>query len=51
MSYSSLTNFNKNFIKKFSHNSRFNIAIKILKKNYLSAPINILDYGTGDGEF
>lgn len=51
MSYSSLTNFNKNFIKKFSHNSRFNIAIKILKKKYLSAPINILDYGTGDGEF
>ena len=51
MSYSNLTNFNKNFIKKFTHNSRFNIAIKILKKNFSSISINVLDYGAGGGEF
>ena len=51
MSYSNLTNFNRNFIKKFTHNSRFNIAIKILKKNFSSISINVLDYGAGDGEF
>lgn len=48
MSYSKLTNFNRNFLKRFTHNSRFKIAQKILKNNNSN---RVLDYGTGDGEF
>jgi len=51
MSYSNLTNFNKNFIKKFTHNTRFSVAQKILKNNAQINISNVLDYGTGDGEF
>ena len=51
MKYSNLTIFNNNFLKRFSHNKRFDIAINILKNNYLKNDLNILDYGTGSGDF
>ncbi|MBT7543112.1 MAG: class I SAM-dependent methyltransferase [Gammaproteobacteria bacterium] len=51
MAYSNLTNFNKNFIKKFTHNTRFNVAQKILRNHTGDNISNVLDYGTGDGEF
>tara|TARA_B100000900_G_C20386317_1_gene636673 strand:+ start:110 stop:820 length:711 start_codon:yes stop_codon:yes gene_type:complete len=51
MKYSNLTIFSNNFLKRFSHNERFNIATNILKKNYLKNNVSVLDYGTGSGDF
>ncbi len=44
--YAEMTVQHKSFIKRFSHTSRFNIAIELLKP---STNDTILDYGTGDG--
>ena len=44
--YKDLTTDNRSVIKKFAHNKRFEIALKILK---LNSSDKILDYGTGDG--
>ena len=51
MEYSNLTILNKSFLKRFSHKSRFKIASNILKENYKNNNQNILDYGTGSGDF
>ena len=44
--YANLTTQNKSLLKRFSHGSRFRIAVELL--NPLSED-RILDYGTGDG--
>lgn len=46
MSYSNQTINNKSFIKRFSHNGRFNVALSLLD---LKKTDSILDFGTGDG--
>ena len=44
--YADLTTQNKSLLKRFSHNTRFSIALDLLNPN---SEDNILDYGTGDG--
>lgn len=46
--YSKLTIKNKNFIKRISHSKRYEYCQKIILKY---KPNNVLDFGTGDGEF
>ncbi len=44
--YADLTTQNKSWLKRFSHGSRFRVALDLLNPN---AEDQILDYGTGDG--
>jgi protein-L-isoaspartate O-methyltransferase len=44
--YSSLTTKHKSFLKRYSHNARFRIAVELLNPN---PEDKILDYGTGNG--
>jgi cyclopropane fatty-acyl-phospholipid synthase-like methyltransferase len=46
MSYADITRNNKSAIKKFSHQKRFNIALKLID---LKPNETVLDFGTGDG--
>lgn len=46
MSYAEYTRNNKSKIKKFSHQKRFDVAIKLID---LNSKESLLDFGTGDG--
>jgi 2-polyprenyl-3-methyl-5-hydroxy-6-metoxy-1,4-benzoquinol methylase len=51
MDYQSLTVNNKNFLKRFSHISRFIIASKFLNEFKLNSKMSLLDFGSGNGFF
>ena len=51
MKYSNLTIENPNFLKRFSHQSRFIEAGKLLEKYKSLEKFSLLDFGSGDGYF
>ncbi|KAA3615050.1 MAG: class I SAM-dependent methyltransferase [Calditrichaeota bacterium] len=50
VNYASLTIEDKNPIKRFLQNRRLNHGLKVLEDHSIESKINILDYGSGDGE-